>query len=397
MASTTDRAAAPAGGSLASRQTVPVSHPDVALIEQAHSALRWWAQQLPSRPTSSVTGGGAVAAVEESLSQQLGGRRVVALPNATFGLRVALRCAGVTPGDDVLVSGVDWPAATAAVVELGAEPIAVPVSPDSLTIDPGAAARLKTPTTTAVVATHLHGVPADVPALRQAVGGKLAVVEDAAQALGSAFGEDPVGTLGHYAVFSLGPGKTASAGELGLLACADRDGWLRALRASQHPVRQLLGGVVDPREDVFIGRPAPLAALLGAYQLTRWQRQAEVLRRAERPVRHAMYAHGIQVLGRPLQRSQPGHIPVLLPPGQDDRVLGEALADLLTRSDWAGTIRLAWRSSGAKVSQTLTEFDRRRSAALVERVRVIELSVADNLAGPTGRPARRGTRWARRS
>ncbi|MDA8062051.1 MAG: hypothetical protein M0T80_06390, partial [Actinomycetota bacterium] len=53
-------------------------HPDSRLLEEAATALAWWADQRPPRPTSTLSGGGAVAAVEELLSDQLGGRAVLA-------------------------------------------------------------------------------------------------------------------------------------------------------------------------------------------------------------------------------------------------------------------------------------------------------------------------------
>ncbi len=72
------------------------AHPDRALLADAQNALEWWAQESPDRPTSSITGGGAVEAVERALVRVLGGNlHALALPNATFGLRVALRAIGV--------------------------------------------------------------------------------------------------------------------------------------------------------------------------------------------------------------------------------------------------------------------------------------------------------------
>jgi dTDP-4-amino-4,6-dideoxygalactose transaminase len=208
-----------------------------------------------------------VGRAEARLSAMHEGRPALLMPSATFGMLSVLGALGIGPGDEVLIPGLDWTATYAAVLALGATPVPAPVTPSTWTINPAAAARLRTARTRAVVACHLLGTPADVPGLRAALPG-LPIVEDCAQAFGSRLDGRAVGTLGDAAVFSFGPGKwPIDAGEAGAVVVAD--GALReaVLRRSAHPVRQKLGGVVDVNMASFGIRVHPLAAVLLAVAL----------------------------------------------------------------------------------------------------------------------------------
>jgi dTDP-4-amino-4,6-dideoxygalactose transaminase len=88
-----------------------------------------------------------------------------------------------------------------------------------------------------LVATHLLGIPADLPALRAALPDRVRIVEDCAQAWGARLDGRPVGTLGDAAAFSLGPDKIVDAGEGGLAVLATEAGWDRAVAATQHALR----------------------------------------------------------------------------------------------------------------------------------------------------------------
>jgi hypothetical protein len=274
----------------------PTGHPDRALLARWRSALDAWeeASAWPGSPTSSLTGGGAVAAFEEAFSARLE-RRALLLPSATYGLRLALEVLGIGPGDEVVVPVLDWTATYAAVTSLGARPVPVRVDPATLTIDPAAASAARTSRTRAAVACHFVGTPADVPGLRDALG--LPVVEDCAGAPGSLLDGRQVGTLGDVAVFSLGPGKRLDAGEGGVLVTADRSLRERAVARSSHPLRLLRNGI-DPSAappDALAVRPHPFAAVLGLHALQTWDPEAERADHA-RSARAAREA-GHQVVG----------------------------------------------------------------------------------------------------
>ena len=283
-------------------------HPDHRLLAQTHAALQWWQEQPHGRPTSSLAGTGMINAAELALRDALGEQmHVLALPSATAGLQVALQALGVTAGDDVLVPALDWTAASAAVRSLGAQAVPVPISTATLTVDPDQARRLLTRNTKALIATHLLGVAADVPLLRQNL--PVPVVEDAAQALGAQLDHIPVGTLGDLGVFS-GKGLASDGydvAEIGFLVTSDPELHRRAISISQHPLRQLLSGLRDPDPQPLCRRAAPLSALLAAYGLSNWKTRAASWSAAQPAVpRHTTCLLDHRRQGRP------GELPLLL-------------------------------------------------------------------------------------
>lgn len=240
---------------------MPGDHPDREWLRTVGAGIDAWLAEPSGSPTSQLTGGGAVARGEELLSAMHDGRPTLLMPSATYALWVALRTLGVQHGDEVLIPRYDWTSSLAVVLALGASPVVVPVDPATLTIDPDEAASRRTGLTRAVVATHLLGIPADIPALQKTLP-SVPIVEDCAQAFGAALDGRPVGALGDAAIFSFGPGKAIDAGELGALVLRDRELQERAVRESAHPIRQQLSGIAAPSPVGLSVRPHPLAAVL---------------------------------------------------------------------------------------------------------------------------------------
>jgi len=144
---------------------------------------------------------------EENLARFLGARRVIGVANATDGLSIALRAAGVEPGDEVIFSSHTMVATAAAIHFAGAIPVPVECGADHL-INPESVAAAVTPRTSAILPTQLNGRTADMDALgRLASRHGLLVVEDAAQALGSRFQGHCAGTFGAAAAVSFFPAK----------------------------------------------------------------------------------------------------------------------------------------------------------------------------------------------
>ena len=327
-------------------------HPDQQWLARVRAALDAWEQSPAARPTSSVLGGGAVAAAEVAFSERHHGRPSLLLPSATYALRVALQVAGVGPASEVLCAAVDWPSGAAAVASLGATPVPVPVDPGTLTIDPVAAAKARTGRTRALIACHLHGICADVPSLRDALPG-VTVIEDAAQAFGCTLDGEPAGTLGDLAVLSLGPGKHIDAGEGGVLLCADEEAHAAAIAVACHPLRHLLAGIRDATPVTLIMRPHPMAAILALHALATWS--AKPAMRAQEAARAALArAPGLRVLGDPGRHVNSSiSVPVLL----DDP---EAAAPPGT---W-------WSPSGASVLPGLPAADHTAAKDLLLRIRL---------------------------
>jgi len=331
-------------------------HPDRAWIETVRSALDRWTAANPASPTSSVLGGGAIAAAEAAFSELHAGRPALLLPSASYALRIALQAAGVVPGDEVICGAIDWPSGYAAVASLGAAPVPVAADPRTLTLDPAAAVTARTPKTRAVIACHLHGVCADVPAIRRLLPG-VTVIEDVAQALGSRLDGLLAGTMGDLAVLSLGPGKQLDAGEGGVLLS---DGFARhaqAVASACHPLRQLLTGLPDPDPAALAIRPHPVTAVLALHQLAGWSPAAGRSRYAE-TVRRLAGQVTLRLLADAGRRglSQP-QVPVLLCSGDTGPPPG-----------------VRWWRSGAQVLPGLARADHQRAHRLLARVRLAALT-----------------------
>jgi len=242
-------------------------------------------------PTSSITGGGAISELERRLAAYCGVRFALGLSSGTLALRTALLAVGVRSTAEVVIPAFDWPAAAAATLSLDARPVPADVGAGSLHVSAEAVERVLTPRTKAVVVTHLAGVPAETFRLRAVCKAhRLPLVEDASQALGARDCRRPVGAIGDVGIFSLGPGKLLDVGEGGALVTEDERLFQAAVRATQHPTRQLLaGGGIPPHLLGLSARLHPLAAVLGLrafeeidIELARRRRQAlEIRSRAE--------------------------------------------------------------------------------------------------------------------
>lgn len=144
---------------------------------------------------------------EDNLARHLGVRHALGVANATDGLLLALRAVGVGPAEEVIFSSHTMVATAAAIHFAGAVPVPVDCGDDHL-IDPAAVAAAITARTTAILPTQLNGRTADMAALgRLADRHGLAIVEDAAQALGSRFRGQCAGTFGAAAAISFFPAK----------------------------------------------------------------------------------------------------------------------------------------------------------------------------------------------
>ncbi|MFC9994085.1 aminotransferase class I/II-fold pyridoxal phosphate-dependent enzyme [Nocardia sp. NPDC127526] len=144
-----------------------------------------------------------------------------ALPTAsgTASLHLALIGAGVEPGDEVIVPAFTFIATAQAVVAAHAVPVFVDIDPRTYCMDPAAAAAAVTPRTRAIMPVHVHGLPADIPALRALADRHgLALVEDASHAHSARIGDAVAGSLGATAGQSLMADKNFPLGGEGGIA-----------------------------------------------------------------------------------------------------------------------------------------------------------------------------------
>jgi dTDP-4-amino-4,6-dideoxygalactose transaminase len=153
--------------------------------------------------------GEQVESFEAEIAALVGARFALGTSSGTDALCVAMHALGVAEGDEVILGAFGFVAGAEAVVRLGARPVFVDVEPENLALDAEAVRRSATPRTRAVVSTDLFGVTHDPAPLRAAAPG-VAIVEDAAQALGSSL-EAQAGTLCDAGIFSFFPSKVLGA------------------------------------------------------------------------------------------------------------------------------------------------------------------------------------------
>ena len=133
-----------------------------------------------------ITSGPKVAQFEALLSDYFGGRPVRTFNSGTGTMEIALRIAGIGPGDEVITTPISWVATANVILTVGATPVFVDIDEASRNIDLDLLEAAITPRTKAIMPVFLAGLPVDMDKL-YAIAQKhqLRVIEDAAQALGS--------------------------------------------------------------------------------------------------------------------------------------------------------------------------------------------------------------------
>jgi dTDP-4-amino-4,6-dideoxygalactose transaminase len=245
-----------------------------------------------------ITSGPKVAAFESQLSALFGGRPVRAFSNGTATMEVALRVAGIGPGDEVITTPVTWVATANVIGAVGARPVFVDVDPVTRNIDLGAVAAAVTPRTKAIMPVYLAGLPVDMDALyRLARTNGLRVVEDAAQAIDSRWNEQRIGSFGDLVSFSFQANKNITCAEGGCLVMnsPDEAGLAERLRL-QGVVRTGFDGM-DVEMPGGKSNLSDVHAAIGLGQLTRLP---EVTRRRAQLAQayfHAAAQAGLEDLG----------------------------------------------------------------------------------------------------
>lgn len=171
--------------------------------------------------------GPEVAAFEKEFGDYLGAGGVAGVANGTDAIELALRAAGIGPGDRVVTVANTVTATATAIVATGATPVYVDVEPRTMLMEPSALAEAlsadREHVIKAVVPVHLYGQPCDLPRLAEltrAHGARL--IEDCAQSHGAACAGRKTGTWGDLAAFSFYPTKNLGAlGDGGAVAGGD--------------------------------------------------------------------------------------------------------------------------------------------------------------------------------
>lgn len=236
-----------------------------------------------------ITTGPKVKRFESAFAEYIGARHSIAVSSCTAGLHVALTALGIGPGDEVIVPTLTFCSTANVVVHLGARPVLVDVG-DDFNVSPAAIANAISSRTKAIMPVHFSGQACDLEAIYDiARQHNLAVVEDAAHAVGSSYRGAKIGSssllcaltdgsvVRSAAVFSFYATKNMTTGEGGMIATGDEelakkmrlltlhgmslDAWKRYSSAGSWYYETVCAGYKDNMTDI--------QASLGIHQLRR--------------------------------------------------------------------------------------------------------------------------------
>jgi len=210
------------GGEKVRTQPIGVSWPvcddrEVEALAEVMRSGKWGSTQ-----------GTKVKAFEKAFAEFCKAKHALCLTNGTAGLEVALRAAGVGPGDEVIISPYTFIATASSVVMVGGVPVFVDIEPGTMNIDPAKIEPAITERTKVIVPVHIGGRPANMDGvLEVAKKHDLKVIEDACQAHGASWRDQKVGSMGNGGAFSFQASKNINSGEGGVVVTNDDDFYLR--------------------------------------------------------------------------------------------------------------------------------------------------------------------------
>lgn len=191
-----------------------------------------------------ISEGPVVKQFESALAQRLGLQNPVAVNSGTAALHLALALAGVGPGHEVILPAQTFVATGLVILMNGATPVFADIDPMTGNITPASIAERISPRTKAVIPVHWAGYPCDLDEINAlAARHGLAVVEDAAHALGATYKGKAVGSISRFTVFSFQAIKHLTTGDGGALCCLEETDaraafsrrWFGIDRASSQP------------------------------------------------------------------------------------------------------------------------------------------------------------------
>ncbi|MDY7000658.1 MAG: DegT/DnrJ/EryC1/StrS family aminotransferase [Thermodesulfobacteriota bacterium] len=206
---------------------------------------------------------------EKAFAAYLGVEYAVSLPSCTSAIHLSLAALGVGPGDEVVVPDITWIATSAPISYVGATPVFADIDPKTWCLSVQSFEQCVTPRTRAVIPVDLYGGAPDWDEIL-AVARKhdIAVIEDAAEAIGSEYKGRKAGSFGHTGVFSFHGSKTMTTGEGGMLVTDREDIHKRVLFLRDHGRKP--GDISFLNTEVaFKYKMSAMQAALGLAQLER--------------------------------------------------------------------------------------------------------------------------------
>jgi perosamine synthetase len=294
------------------RHVIPLSRPDLGEAEQR--AVR---DVLVS---GMLAMGARTLEFEAAWAAYCGVRNAVFMANGTVAQEAVLRALGIGPGDEVITVSFSFNATASVILQVGARPVFVDVREDDFAMDPALVEAAVTPRTRAIMPVHLYGLMADMdPLVAIAERRGLIIIEDAAQAIGAAYGGRRAGTFGP-AMFSLYATKNVTTGEGGMATTDDDDVADRLRLFRNHGMR-----VRYHHESLGTNfKPTDLAAGIGLAQLAGVDERTA--QRRQNAARLTQGLSGYLTPAIPAGRDHVWHQYTMRFPGERDRV-AQALAD----------------------------------------------------------------------
>jgi dTDP-4-amino-4,6-dideoxygalactose transaminase len=250
-----------------------------------------------------LTSGPKVQAFEAQLSEYFGGRLVRSFNSGTCTMEIALRIAGIGPGDEVITTPISWVATANVILEVGATPVFADIDPVTRNIDLDKVEAAITPRTKAIIPIYLAGLPVDMDRL-YAIARKhnLRVVEDAAQALGSSWKGKPIGSFGDFVSFSFQANKNVTTSEGGCLVLNNAD---EAKLAEKYRLQGVVRSGFDGIEVDVLGGKFNMTDIAATIGLGQFAHLAQITAK-----RRALAKHYFAVFGADFEQKYGAQLPV---------------------------------------------------------------------------------------
>ena len=242
---------------------IPVYEPDIGEFELANVVDCVKRKALSGTITEDYIG-----QFERLMSEHCGVKHGIVTTSGTTALALAVACLGLGPDDEVIVPAFTNIATALAVVYSGAKPVFADSEKQTWNIDINQLRSLITPKTKAIIPVHIFGHPVEMePLMQLAKEFNLYIIEDAAEAQGAKYRNQPIGSFGQMSCFSFYINKIITTGEGGMVMTNDDDLAQKA---------RLLKNLAYSNRDKFIHhhigynyRLTNLQAAMGVAQLNR--------------------------------------------------------------------------------------------------------------------------------
>lgn len=251
--------------------------------------------------------GPEVSALEAEVAEYCGARSGIGCASGSDALLLPLLAMDVGPGDEVVTTPYTFFATAGAIWRTGARPVFVDIEPDTYNIDPAKIEAAITDRTRVVVPVHLYGQTADMDGIARIVRPRgIAILEDAAQAIGAGYKGARAGTLGDAAAFSFYPSKNLGGFGDGGMITTDQP------RLARRMARLRVHGMEPKYHHHEVGYNSRLDALQAAVlrvKLRHLDAWTEMRRQAAERYRGLFESYGLNhLVGLPVER--PGHFHV---------------------------------------------------------------------------------------